>query len=115
MQNKTGTITVDGTTAIGNPVHAKAGQMCKGTVYVQGTFGSGTVSLVISRDGQNTWIPVKDQTGSAIAFTSNGAVNYEVAFNDQTNVAAGAVAAELGLTVTGSSGASIVYYHDDER
>jgi hypothetical protein len=45
------------------------------TVYIYGTFGSGTVTLFSSPDGGTTKVPLKDASNTAISATTAGMFN----------------------------------------
>jgi len=48
-----------------------------GTLFVQGTFGSGTVTFGVSLDRGTTIIPINDLTQNVVSFTGNGLFNLE--------------------------------------
>lgn len=79
-----GTLTADGdlTDAEGNdtftwkPIRKEA--PLRGTIFVYGDFGSGTLTANVSPDGGTTFIAIPDATGADTAFTSDGVVNFEL-------------------------------------
>jgi len=74
----------------------------RGSLFVYGTFGGGTVSLLASPDGGTTYVPVKDSTGTAITFTANNLINFEL-YSDPRNPV------KLRLTLSGAAGANLSY------
>lgn len=69
------------------------------SVYLSGTFGSGTVTAFINADGTND-IAILDAAGVAISLTADGMFNFEANSDPQSP-------AKLVITVAGSSAAAI--------
>lgn len=86
----------------------------RATVYVFGgggnDFGSGTVSLLVSPDGGTTFMPVLNQAGTAVTFTADGAINYEIYANGDP-IASSTV--KIRLLLTGSTAPTVRYIIDD--
>ena len=77
------------------------------TVFVTGTFGSGTATLQASIDSGVTWFDVTNASG-AVEFTENSGVNIDIASDPQNPVIvainlAGATSPNLILTVFDAS------------
>ena len=97
----TTTLTADGTTTV--PIHNNRGQDRQiYSVYISGTFGSGTVTAFLQADGTNN-IAILDASDAAISLTANGMFNFEANSDDYENPI------KLVLVLAGSSGASINY------
>lgn len=84
----------------------------RATLYVYGTFGSGTASLLVSPDGGGTYINVTDSLGNNIAFTANGVVNFEL-YGNGDPIANKTV--KLRLTLAGATSPDLNYVIDDVR
>lgn len=88
----------------------------RATLYVFGgggnNFGSGTVALQISPDGGTNAVPFRDQSGTAVQFTDDGFVNFEVYAN--ANPISGEVV-KIRLALTGATSPTIRYIIDDTR
>lgn len=78
----------------------------RGTVWAYGTFGGGTASLEASPDGGTTWVAILDQSGTAITFTANGVVNFEL-YADQDPIAANKT--KIRLTLAGATAPTLNY------
>ena len=50
----------------------------KGTVVAQGSFGTGTFTVMATADGGTTWITLVDSAGATLALTSNGIFTIEI-------------------------------------
>lgn len=77
-----------------------------GSLFVYGNFGGGTVAVNISPDGGVTFIPMLDQLGNAVSFTSDGMQNFYLngcsnPIEDQQVV--------IQFALTGSTSPSLTY------
>lgn len=84
------------------------GASLKKTIFITGTFGSGTATLQISDDGGTDYVDVLDNVGAAVTFTANKAVNVEIASDAVDPVLltfnlAGATSPNLVMTVYDAS------------
>lgn len=67
----TASITADGSTAVCQIDRRRSdANMWQGSVFISGTFGSGTVKIQYSPDGGTTKFDAKDFTGTAMSATS---------------------------------------------
>ena len=69
------------------------------TVYLSGTFGSGTITAFINVDGTND-IPIKDAGGVAVSRTADDMFNFEANSDPQDP-------AKLIITMAGSTNAAL--------
>lgn len=75
------TATADGDTSLGTFYNPRRDNAPRGTLYVFGDFGGGTVTLLSSPDGGTTFINVPDAAGNDITFTAangNSMINLEL-------------------------------------
>ena len=84
----------------------------RGSVYVFGTFGSGTVTLQASPDGGTTFIDIPDAIGSSITFTANGMTNFELYGNADIDSDEQVI---IRLALAGATSPSITYIVNDIR
>jgi len=101
-------ISADGDTSLGKFYNPRRDNPPRGTVYVFGTFGGGTVTLQSSPDGGTTFIDVPDSTGAATTLTANGMVNFEL-FSDAEEPI------ELNLNLAGATAPSLTYVLFDSK
>lgn len=77
------------------------------TIWVYGTFSSGTVALQGSPDSGTTFIGLTDNTNTAVTFTANGSRNLSLC-NDP------GVPIKLRFALTGAGSPSLTYkIYDD--
>lgn len=79
MAKYTATLTADGRTTAFPYINTRADGNIWATVFVYGTFGSGTATVQVSPDAGTTWIDVEDDGGSVVSFTADGARNVRLA------------------------------------
>lgn len=92
------TITADGSET-NNLKNIRAKDRNVYTVYVSGTFGSGTVTAFLQADGTNN-IPILDAGGTAISLTADGMFNFEAQSDENYPV-------KLVITLAGATTPSI--------
>jgi len=78
----------------------------RATLWVIGTFDSGTVTLQSSPDGGTTFVDVPDAVGAAVAFTSDGMTNIEL-YGNQNPIPGEQV--KLRLVLAGAGSPAITY------
>lgn len=109
------TVTVDGNTDR-NWKPARKETPNRATVSVFGgggnNFGSGTVTLQHSPDGGTTFIDIIDQSGTAITFTADKTVNFEL-YGNANNISA--ETNRIRLALAGSTAPTLRYIIDDVR
>ena len=75
------TVSVDGNTDL-NWILTRIESPPRATIWVFGgggnDFDSGTVTLLGSPDGGTTFMAINDQNGTAISFTADGVINFEL-------------------------------------
>ena len=109
------TVTVDGNTDISwKPARKETPNRATVSVFGGGgnDFGSGTVTLQHSPDGGTTFIDVIDQSGTAVTFTANKTVNFEL-YGNANNIAA--ETNKIRLALAGSTAPTLRYIIDDVR
>lgn len=71
MAKYTVTISGNGDTQICNIKRPSGADNWVGTVFIYGTFGSGTITLQLSPNAGTTKITAKDSSGTAVTATAN--------------------------------------------
>ena len=105
-------LTADGSTTGITWTNPNNGVVPTGTLYIFGSsFGGGTVTGEVSPDGGTTWIPLKDDTGTAISTTTNAHFNFSLASGSNNPIAgeqirvratlAGATSPSLTIVIAG--------------
>lgn len=99
MTKYTGTLTTNTTYPF--PLHNIRGKSRQTyTLFVTGTFGSGTAALYTSPDGGTTSVAIKDATGTAVSFTVNGMTNFELMSDPSSPIV-------VQVTLTGATNPSL--------
>ena len=81
------------------------------TIYVQGTFGGGTLAFYVSIDGGVTKIPLTSSPGgTGITLTANGTIG-----NQFGHPAANTQTATMWATITGATSPSVTVVVDDNN
>lgn len=75
-------------------------------------FGSGTVTLQHSPDGGDTFIDILDQSGTAVIFTADKTVNFEL-YGNANNIPT--EINQIRLALAGSTAPTLRYIIDDVR
>lgn len=103
MARYTARITADGDTFLCDILKpSDSSEKWGATVYIYGTFGGGTVTLVGSPDGGTTKVTLPNISGAAFSATTNAAVELEHGNGNKNTDAP-----KLYARVAGSAGATI--------
>lgn len=99
MTKYTGTLTTNATASF--PLHNIRGKSRQTyTLFVTGTFGSGTAAVYASPNGGTTSVALKDSSGTAISYTANGMTNFELMSDPISPIV-------LQVTLTGATNPSL--------
>lgn len=102
------TITADGTYCIGRASNPPAWSKYLATVAVDGTFGSGTISWVITYDGGTTSQAMMDLTGVAATSSADDQFNVELGNFSRTQP-------QICAVMAGATNPSVVFRVTDNN